>query len=202
MGAAKSVPVPAPAPTFLEAALDMPKSFIAMRAMFAFHGFVLDILIINILPFLSVKASDAQRDDKFPWCKGGYKGFDPVKNLEPTHRRFMAENVAYAIMRGGPAFFLTCTPVLCLAVVSHLAEAITIAWEIIRYNAPARAMIPVTLMGVFATQTTLTVFWNVDNTIANVCPTVLLVMQVCCGLIYGCWLSSAAFLALGGSKKD
>ena len=60
MGAAKSVPVPAPAPTFLEAALDMPKSFIAMRAMFAFHGFVLDILIINILPFLSVKASDAQ----------------------------------------------------------------------------------------------------------------------------------------------
>ena len=88
-------------------------------------------------------------------------------------------------------------------------------------------------------QTTLTVFWNVDNTIANVCPTVLLVMQVqqsypwhasvgsvgvcivrggraacnarlspplapqvCCGLIYGCWLSSAAFLALGGSKKD
>ena len=46
---------------------------------------------------------------------------------------------------------------LCLAVVSHLAEAITIAWEIIRYNAPARAMIPVTLMGVFATQVRLSV---------------------------------------------
>ena len=108
MGAAKSVPVVAPPPTLLESALDMPKSFIAMRAMFAFHGFVLDILIINILPFLSPKASDAQRDDKFPWCKGGYKNFPLVKNLEPTHRRFMAENVAYAIMRGGPAFFLTC----------------------------------------------------------------------------------------------
>ena len=38
----------------------------AMRGMFAFHGLVLDVGIINILPLVSEKASDAQRVDKFP----------------------------------------------------------------------------------------------------------------------------------------
>lgn len=50
--------------------------------------------IIGILPFLSATASDAQRLDKFPWALGGYKNYPKVPNLDPTHRRFIAENAA------------------------------------------------------------------------------------------------------------
>ena len=42
--------------------------------MWFIHGFILDIVVINILPYLSAKVSDAQRADKFPWALGGYKG--------------------------------------------------------------------------------------------------------------------------------
>ena len=115
-------PEPEPDPT------GMPTSFIVCIVMWFVHGFVLDILVIGVLPFISVAAADAQRADKFPWALGGYTGFEKVKNLEPTHRRFIAENAAYAVLRIGPAFFITCLPVMCLCVFSYLIEAITIAW--------------------------------------------------------------------------
>jgi len=112
--------------------------------------------IINVLPFVDEAASDAQRTEKFPWALGGYAGFARVPNLGPTHRRFMTENMAYAILRTAPALFYTNVPILCTAVASHLVEALTIAWEIIYYECPANAMVPVTLMGLFSTQTLLT----------------------------------------------
>ena len=90
----------------------MPTSFIVCTVMWIIHGFILDIVVIGILPFISEKASDAQRTEKFPWALGGYKGFHSkvpvvrgtvaalsgvqgtVPNLDPAHRRFIAENAA------------------------------------------------------------------------------------------------------------
>ena len=69
----------------------------------------------------------------------------------------MTENLAYAILRGAPAIFLTNVPILTCAVASHLVEALTIAWELVCYECPPNAMVPLTLMGVFSTQTFLTV---------------------------------------------
>lgn len=91
------------------------------------------------------------------WALGGYASFDRVPNLGPTHRRFMTENMAYAILRAAPALFYANVPILACAIASHLVEALTIAWEIIYYDCPANAMLPVTLMGIFSTQTLLTV---------------------------------------------
>ena len=76
--------------------------------------------IINVLPFVDEAASDAQRTEKFPWALGGYAGFARVPNLGPTHRRFMTENMAYAILPTAPALFYTNVPILCTAVASHL----------------------------------------------------------------------------------
>ena len=59
----------------------------------------------------------------------------------------MTENLAYAILRGAPAIFLTNVPILTCAVASHLVEALTIAWEIVCYECPPNAMVPITLMG-------------------------------------------------------
>lgn len=42
----------------------MPTSFIVCTVMWFIHGFVLDIFIIGVLPFLSVKKADAERADK------------------------------------------------------------------------------------------------------------------------------------------
>ena len=47
--------------------MGLPKSFCALKTMFGIHAFVLDVGIINVLPFISTEASDAQRVDKFPW---------------------------------------------------------------------------------------------------------------------------------------
>ena len=105
-------------------------------------GFVLDIFVIGILPFISPAASDAQRADKFPWALGGYKGFPKVANLGPTHRRFIAENAAYALLRIAPAFFTTNMPVLLMCVISYMIEGLTIAWEFTSFGAPPNAMVP------------------------------------------------------------
>ena len=75
--------------------------------MWLFHGIVLDILLIGLLPFLSADRSDAQRADKFIWALGGYEGYPKVPNLGPTHRRFITENAAYALLRASPAIFIT-----------------------------------------------------------------------------------------------
>ena len=169
------------------------------QVMWIIHGFVLDIVIIGVLPFLSKTASDAQRADKFPWALGGYKGFPVVSNLEPTHRRFIAENAAYALLRVAPALFITNVPVLLMAVVSYFLEGVTIAWEIAKYEAPTNAMLPQTLMAVFASATTYTVTTNTDGYIKEVCPDLLLAMQVFCALTWGCWL--VAVSAVAGKKK-
>jgi len=59
---------------------------------------------------------------QFPWALGGYDGFPKVENLAPTHRRFMTENAAYAILRVAPAVFLkteAAGAVMAMASVSH-----------------------------------------------------------------------------------
>jgi len=159
------------------------------------HGFVLDIFIIGILPFLSATASDAQRLDKFPWALGGYKNYPKVPNLDPTHRRFIAENAAYALLRLAPIIFITNLPVLCMCVASYFIEGLTIMWEISQYEAPPNAMLPVTLMGVFASITTYTATTNTNGYIEDIDPSVLLAMQLACGLTWLCWVSSALALA-------
>lgn len=134
MGGKPSVPEPDPT--------GMPTSFIVCTVMWIIHGLILDILVIGVLPFLSVKASDGQRKEKFPWALGGYKGFDAkgslVPNLAPTHRRFIAENAAYALLRIAPAFFITNMPVLLMCVISYFIEGVTIAVRCWRSNAHPR----------------------------------------------------------------
>ena len=101
-----------------------PTIFIVCTVMWVFHGLVLDVLIIGVLPFLSKDASDAQRLDKFPWALGGYAGYGApkVENLAPTHRRFISENAAYALLRIAPAVFITDAKVILLTVISYLIE--------------------------------------------------------------------------------
>ena len=114
--------------------MGVPGSFIALAAHFLFHGFFLDVLIIGVLPFLSAGVATKSRKALFPWCLGGYPGFgaEEVPNLGPTHRRFITENAAYAILRGGAGvYLLTNGPLslaaLVLAVASHFVEASTSA---------------------------------------------------------------------------
>lgn len=55
-------------PTESSDATGMPTSFIVCTVMWIIHGFILDIVVIGVLPFLSATASDAQRADKFPYA--------------------------------------------------------------------------------------------------------------------------------------
>jgi len=181
----KAAPEPEPEPA------GMPTSFIVCTVMWIIHGFVLDILIINVLPFLSATKSDAERLDKFPWALGGYEGYPKVPNLDPTHRRFMTENAVYALLRVAPAFFITNVPVMLLCVISYFIEGVTIAWEICKYKCPANAMLPQTLMAVFASIVTYTVTCNKDGYIPSPCPKQVLAMQVFCGLTWVCWVFGA-----------
>jgi len=177
-------PPPPPEPS-------MPTSFIVCIVMWIIHGLILDVLVIGVLPFLSVAASDAQRADKFPWALGGYKGFPRVPNLHPTHRRFIAENAAYALLRIAPALFITNIPVMLMCVASYFIEGLTIAWEIVSYNAPAGSMVPATLMGIFATTVTYTYTTNTDDFVKDVDPMHITYMQATCALTWACWLASA-----------
>jgi len=195
MGAKPSVPEPPPPEGFFG---DLPTPFIVCTVMWFIHGFILDIVIIGVLPFLSAIASDAQRADKFPWALGGYKGFEKVPNLAPTHRRFITENAVYALLRIAPAFFITNVPVLLMCVLSYLIEAITIAWEIIFYNAPNNAMLPQTLMAVFASTVTYAVTTNPDGYIKDVDPTLLMMMQ---GATSVCWALQLSALTTVATKK-
>eukprot|EP00942_MAST-04A_sp_MAST-4A-sp1_P010201 g10201.t1 len=169
----------------------MPTPFIVCTVMWFIHGFILDIVVINLLPYLSPAASDAQRVDKFPWALGGYKGFEKVANLAPTHRRFMTENQAYALVRIAPIFFITNFPVLLLCVISYVIEAVTIMTEQMYYNAPPNAMVPQTLMAVFASVVTYTATTNADGFIADIDPMLLQAMQVSCGICWLCFLLGA-----------
>ena len=90
--------------------------------MLLLHGFFLDVIIIGFLPFISASAADGSRKELVPWALGGYEGFgaEKVPNLGPTHRRFIAENSAYSLLRGGAGICVlfdphTALPVLVLA---------------------------------------------------------------------------------------
>ena len=63
-----------------------PVIFIVATVMWIIHGFILDIVVIGVLPFLNPEASDGQRKDKFPWALGGYEGFPLVRAL--PHRQY------------------------------------------------------------------------------------------------------------------
>ncbi|XRB06290.1 hypothetical protein NFJ02_27g62420 [Pycnococcus provasolii] len=183
--------------------LSYPTIFKVATVMWCVHGFVLDIVVIGVLPFLSVKASDAERLDKFPWALGGYKNYPRVPNLAPTHRRFIAENAAYAVMRLAPVVFPSNPAVLLTAVLSYFVEGVTIAWEIAFHHAPANSMLPQTLMGVFATVVTYAATSNPGGFVKGLTPTVLQAMQATCGLTWACWVVGAGATATkSGGKKE
>jgi len=179
----------------------LPGSMLAMAIMLMVHGFFLDVLVIGVVPFFSEAAAAASRKALFPWCLGGYSGFgegdarsrdDPVPNLGPAHRRFMSENAAYACLRGGAGLYVIYSgslamPALTMAVISHFLEALSIAWEIFKYNAPVDAAPPMTLMGIFSTWTLLTVMNNSGSYLA-IDDVSLVVMKVFVGLTWTAWL--------------
>lgn len=169
---------------------DYPAIFIVATVMWIIHGFILDIVVIGVLPFLSEAASDAQRADKFPWALGGYKDYERVPNKAPTHRRFIAENAAYAVMRLAPVFFIDNPAVLLIAVLSYFIEGVTIAWEISTYSAPANSMLPQTLMGVFSTIVTVAASTEKDDFLLPIedKDDIVTTIQVFCGLTWLCWV--------------
>ena len=59
------------------------------------------------------------------------------------------------------------------------------------YSAPGDAMVPQTLMGVFASVVTYTVTCNADGYIKDRDETLLLAMQIFCGLTWVCWIGGA-----------
>jgi len=171
----------------------VPGSVIGMCIMLLMHGFFLDVVIIAIVPFLSASGADKSRTALFPWCQGGYPGFGAqvVPNLGPCHRRFIAENIAYAALRGMPGLFVLFFPevamtALLMAVVSHFVEALTIAWEIFSYNAPVDAAPPMTLMGIFSTWV-LIICMNNPQDYLTVDETLLLIMKIFVGLTWASW---------------
>lgn len=181
--------------------LDRPSLFLACTVMWIVHGFILDVFVIGILPFLSAEKSDAERADKFPWALGGYDGYPKVSNLAPTHRRFIAENAAYALTRIAPAIFITNVPIILICVLSYAIEAITISWEIRTHGAPANAMLPQTLMCVFGAASTYTVMTNPDGFIAAVDANLLMAMKGAVGVCLLCWVGSAASIATRPKSK-
>mmetsp|Transcript_1607 Transcript_1607/g.4833 ORF Transcript_1607/g.4833 Transcript_1607/m.4833 type:complete len:174 (-) Transcript_1607:267-788(-) len=159
--------------------MDMPTPFIVCTVMWFLHGFVLDIVIIGVLPVVS---GDKSASAMF------YNG--KLANLAPQHRRFIAENTAYAVMRIAPIFFSDNLPVLLITVASYFVEGWTIMREIIKYKSPADAMPPATLMGVFASVVTYAATTNSRGYIKDYDPTVLMALQLFCGLTWTCWLGS------------
>ena len=77
-------------------------------------------------------------------------------------------------------------PALVMAVISHFIEAVTIAWEIYKYNAPVDSAPPMTLMGIFATWTLLTVMNNSGDYLTVDDPS-LTAMQAFTGLTWAAW---------------
>ena len=97
-------------------------------------------------------------------------------------------------MRIAPIFFADSMPVLLIVVVSYFVEGFTICREILKYKCPADAMPPATLMGVFASISTYAATVNSGGYIKED-PTVLMAIQVFCGLTWVCWAASAFGIA-------
>eukprot|EP00326_Haptolina_ericina_P017371 CAMPEP_0181200094 /NCGR_PEP_ID=MMETSP1096-20121128/17560_1 /TAXON_ID=156174 ORGANISM="Chrysochromulina ericina, Strain CCMP281" /NCGR_SAMPLE_ID=MMETSP1096 /ASSEMBLY_ACC=CAM_ASM_000453 /LENGTH=175 /DNA_ID=CAMNT_0023290387 /DNA_START=1 /DNA_END=528 /DNA_ORIENTATION=- len=158
---------------------DKPTPFIVCTVMWFLHGLILDIIIIGVLPVIS---GEKTASAMFYNSK--------LANLAPQHRRFIAENTAYAVMRIAPIFFTDNLPVLLITVASYFVEGFTICREIYKYKSPSDAMGPATLMGVFASVVTYAATVNTDGYIKEVDPTVLMVLQGFCGLTWACWVAS------------
>jgi len=162
----------------------MPISFTAMCCMFMFHGGFIDIVVINILPHL-----------------GGspMRGWEPNQEPEkaPMQRRFMSENLAYALMRLAPLFFVKSIPVYLVCIISYLLEGSSIEWEINFYNGTKDALPPSTLMCVFSTWVLLTVHFNQGDFITEVDPDIFMLMCVSVAMTWWVWIMSL----LGLSKK-
>ena len=74
----------------------------------------------------------------------------------------------------------------------------TCAWEVIKYECPANAMLPITLMGIFSTQTLLTVKFNSGGYIKDVPPKLVAAMTA---MVAGVWLTWAAAASSVASRK-
>ena len=171
--------VPVSDPTMMEMMFgDKPTPFIVCTVMWFLHGLVLDIIIIGVLPVISGEKTASAMF---------YNG--KLANLAPQHRRFIAENTAYAVMRIAPIFFCDNLPVLLITVVSYFVEGWTICREIVKYKSPADAIPPATLMGVFATIVTYAATFD-DGYIKDPDPMVLMALQTFWGLTWACWLAS------------
>jgi hypothetical protein len=164
--------------------MSMPWSFTAMCCMFLFHGFLIDVIAINTLPHFG---------------SSPMRGWEPSTEPEkaPTQRRFMAENLAYALLRLSPMLFIKTMPVYLLCTISYLLEGGSICWEINFYNGTKDALPPATLMCIFSTWVMLTVYFNQGDFISNVYPDIFMVMHVSVGLTWLAWIMSL----IGLSKK-
>lgn len=177
----------------------VPGSVMGMCVMLLLHGYFLDVIIIAILPFISSSAADKSRTLLFPWCQGGYLGWGldkADKNLGPPHRRFIAENIAYACLRGMPAIAVLYDPTiamfaLLMATASHFVEAVTIAWELFMYNAPVDAAPPMTLMGIFSSWVLFICMTNPEDYL-TVDENMLMMMKVFVGLTWTAWACGVA----------
>jgi hypothetical protein len=161
--------------------LEMPISFTLMCVMFLFHGGFIDIFVINVLPNLKPPSP--------------LRGWDPEaskeeENKSPTHRRFMAENASYALIRLAPIFFIRDMNVYCICTISYLLEGLSISWEINFYNGTKEAMPPATLMCIFSTWVLLTTKFN-GGFIPDFDDNVFVVMCVSVAMTYLCWIASA-----------
>lgn len=180
MGAAPTKIEPVPDPTMVEMVFgDKPTPFIVCTVMWFLHGFMLDIFIIGVLPIITGEKTSS---GMFYDAKGA--------SLAPQHRRFIAENTAYAVMRLAPIFFTKNMPVLLINVVSYFVEGFTVCRELIKYNAPSDAFGPQTLLSIFASIVTYAVTTNPDGYVKEVDPTLLMMMQGFCGLTWACWVTA------------
>ena len=103
-------------------------------------------------------------------------------------------------MRIAPVFFSDCLPVLVIVAASYFVEGWTICREIIKYQSPADAMPPATLMGVFCSVVTYAATTDTGY-IKNPDPKVLMALQAFCGLTWACWAASVYGVAAAKKRK-
>ena len=145
-------------------------SVVAISVTLLIHGLILNVTIIGLVPTISATAANGSRGALFQWTTSGYPGFfglgypflEKLPNLHPCHRRFIAENAACVVLRGGVGIYAlfhgaNAMPAHTLAVPSHWVEAVTIAWGIFIYGYPTDVAPPMTFMEIFLPWTFLTV---------------------------------------------
>jgi len=120
------------------------------------------------------------------------RGWEPSSEPEKgaTQRRFMSENLAYALMRLAPLLFIKHIPLYVVCTISYLLEGSSISWEINFYNGTKDALPPATLMCIFSTWVLLTVHFNQDDFLPQVDPDIFKVMCVSVGMTWLAWIMS------------